>query len=211
LISSSDAQKLEEKPLESLSSFNETLANNNTNTGSKTKESNRNEAPEYPIEQKHGGNLNVESAYLHVLGDMLMSCGVIVAAIVIYIWPNAKIADPICTYLFSLIVGFTSFPVVKECVSVLMEGTPSDLDVESLKNDIFNVEGVEEVHDFHAWSVSQGKHAISCHIMSDKPFRTLSLVTDMCRRKYNVFHTTIQMELFSQKDYALKCENDLHD
>jgi zinc transporter 2 len=98
--------------------------------------------------------LNVESAYLHVLGDMLMSCGVILAAIVIYIWPSAKIADPICTYLFSVIVGFTSFPVVKECISVLMEGSPSDLDYDSLKNDVFNTEGVEEVHDFHVWSVS---------------------------------------------------------
>jgi zinc transporter 2 len=70
----------------------------------------------------------VESAYLHVLGDMLMSVGVIVAAVIIYFWPSAKIADPICTYLFSVIVAFTSFPVVKECIKVLMEGTPHTID-----------------------------------------------------------------------------------
>lgn len=74
--------------------------------------------------------MNVESAYLHVLGDMLMSVGVILAAIVIYMWPEAKMADPICTYLFSVIVGFTSFPVVKECIGILMEGTPKELDYE---------------------------------------------------------------------------------
>jgi len=72
----------------------------------------------------------VESAYLHVLGDLLMSIGVIIAASIIFIWPEAKIADPICTYLFTVIVGFTSFPVVKECVLVLMESTPSDVDVD---------------------------------------------------------------------------------
>lgn len=85
---------------------------------------------------------------------MLMSCGVILAAVIIYIWPQAKIADPICTYLFSVIVGFTSFPVVKECIKVLMEGTPNELDVADLKSDIYNTEGVEEMHDFHSWAIS---------------------------------------------------------
>jgi Co/Zn/Cd efflux system component len=73
---------------------------------------------------------------------MLMSCGVILAAVIIYIWPEARAADPICTYLFSIIVGFTSFPVVKECFHVIMEGTPHDIESESLKADIYNCEGV---------------------------------------------------------------------
>jgi zinc transporter 2 len=163
-----------------------------------------------PENQVKNSNLNVESAYLHVLGDMLMSVGVIVAAVIIYFWPSAKIADPICTYLFSVIVGFTSFPVVKECIKVLMEGTPHDIDTQQLKNDICAVEGVEEIHDFHLWSVSIGKSALSCHIKSDKPFKTLSLVTDMCRKNYSIFHTTIQMEL-SESGFNLKCENDLHE
>ena len=60
-----------------------------------------------------GRNINVDAAYLHVLGDMLMSVGVIIAATIIYFLPNAKIADPLCTYLFSLIVCFTVSKVVK--------------------------------------------------------------------------------------------------
>ena len=92
--------------------------------------------------KKKSSNLNVESAYLHVLGDMLMSVGVIVAAIIIFVWPSAVIADPICTYLFSIIVGFTSFPVVNECIKVLMEGTPHTFDIEELKNDILAIKGV---------------------------------------------------------------------
>ena len=120
-----------------------------------------------------------------------MSCGVILAAVIIYIWPSATIADPICTYLFSVIVGFTSFPVIKECIKVLMEGTPDEIDIDDLKSHIYNLEGVEEVHDLHVWSVSQGKHALSCHILSDKPFKTLSLATDLCRKRYKIYHTTI--------------------
>jgi cation diffusion facilitator family transporter len=75
-----------------------------------------------------GKNLNVTSAYLHVLGDMLMSVGVIIAAVIIYLAPEWKIADPLCTYLFSVIICFTTTPVFKECIMVLLEGTPASID-----------------------------------------------------------------------------------
>lgn len=71
-----------------------------------------------------------------------MSVGVIIAAVIIAIWPSAKIADPICTYLFSVIVATTSFPVVKECVKVLMESTPHDVNTLELKDQICAIEGV---------------------------------------------------------------------
>jgi len=62
-----------------------------------------------------------------VIGDIIQSIGVIIAASIICIWPEAKIADPICTYLFSLLVLFTTVPVVKDCVKILMEGTPQGI------------------------------------------------------------------------------------
>lgn len=74
-------------------------------------------------------NINVDAAYLHVLGDMIMSIGVIIAAVFIYINEDWKIADPICTYLFSVIVCTTVSRVVKDCVIVLMEGAPKDMKV----------------------------------------------------------------------------------
>ena len=75
-------------------------------------------------------NINVTSAYLHVLGDMLMSVGVVIASIIIYINPAWKIADPLCTYLFSIIICCTTIPVFKECIYVLLEATPDSIDVE---------------------------------------------------------------------------------
>jgi zinc transporter 2 len=81
-----------------------------------------------PQDVKKAMNLNVTSAYLHVLGDCLMSVGVIIAAIVINIWPTATIADPLCTYLFSIIICCTTIPVVRECIYVLLEATPNDFD-----------------------------------------------------------------------------------
>ena len=155
-------------------------------------------------------NINVTSAYLHVLGDLLMSIGVIIAAVVIYFRPAWTLADPICTYLFSVIICCTSIPVFKDCIIVLMEGTPADIDIEKLENDIIDMNDVEELHDLHLWSISSGKHAMSCHIISKHPLKTLHQVTDLMRRKYKLFHTTIQVENHSDNPHQFKCENDLH-
>lgn len=109
-----------------------------------------------------------------------MSVGVIIAAIVINIWPNWTIVDPLCTYLFSIIIMGTSIPVFKDCILVLMEATPSNIDVDQLEQDIQDLQGVEEVHDLHVWSISAGKHALTCHITTEQPLKTLNLVTDLC-------------------------------
>lgn len=123
-----------------------------------------------------------------------MSVGVIIAAVVIYFMPSWTIVDPLCTYLFSVIILCTSIPVFKDCIMVLMEATPSAVDVEKLENDIIDMPDVEELHDLHLWSISAGKYAMSCHIVSQHPLKTLHAVTDMCRRKYKLYHTTIQVE-----------------
>lgn len=75
-------------------------------------------------------NINVDAAFLHALGDMIMSIGVCCAATVIYFQPTWTIADPICTFVFSVIVCFTVTPIVKNCINVLMEGAPADVDSE---------------------------------------------------------------------------------
>ena len=67
---------------------------------------------------------------------MLSSVGVIIAASIIYIWPSMQVVDPICTYLFSVIIAFTTTPIFKDCIRIMMEGTPKELDIEELINDI---------------------------------------------------------------------------
>ena len=75
-------------------------------------------------------NINVNAAYLHVLGDMIMSVGVIIAATIIYFDENLWWVDPICTYVFSIIVIFTTIPIIKSCIHVMMEGAPRAFDLE---------------------------------------------------------------------------------
>ena len=158
--------------------------------------------------------MNISAAYLHVMGDMLMSVGVIIAAGFIYLNEDLWWMDPCCTYLFSIIVLVTTIPIVKNCINIMMEGAPRTFDLDKLREDIVATGGEEvvDVHDLHVWTISQGKISLSVHIKSLKPLKTLAAVTDMCRRKYKIFHTTIQVEGVEndQNPHHFKCENDIH-
>ena len=77
-------------------------------------------------------NLNVSAAYCHAISDMLMSIGVICAATIIYFKPDWQIADPMCTFFFSVLVVVTVFPISKRCIHILMEGTPPIIDLNEL-------------------------------------------------------------------------------
>jgi len=84
-------------------------------------------------------NINLDAAFLHALGDMLLTLGVAVAALVIYIFgQDYVIADPICTFIFSAIVFFTVTPICKKCINVLMEACPSGISVSDVISDIKN-------------------------------------------------------------------------
>ena len=84
-------------------------------------------------------NVNIRAALIHVIGDILQSVGVIAASVIVYFFPQYMIADPICTFFFSVLVVFTTVPVIRDCLRVLMEGTPIDIDIDTLMNDLMNV------------------------------------------------------------------------
>ena len=107
---------------------------------------------------------------------MLMSVGVIIAATIIYFYPSLWYADPLCTYLFSVIVMTTTLPIIKSIISIMMEGAPTSIDVLQLEHDIANIntQDIVDVHDLHVWSLSAGKLSMSVHIPSKKPLKTLS-------------------------------------
>lgn len=83
----------------------------------------------------HGGhghsheNMNIRAAIIHIIGDIVQSIGVVIAAIIIYVEPDWHIADPICTFIFTFLCIFTTIPIFRDCVSVLMEATPKEIDV----------------------------------------------------------------------------------
>lgn len=87
----------------------------------------------------HMENVNIRAAFLHILGDLVQSIGVIIAAVIIVIEPDWQMADPICTFLFSIIVVFTTIPITKQAISVLMEASPVGINLEELNSDLQSV------------------------------------------------------------------------
>lgn len=154
-------------------------------------------------------NINIKAALIHVIGDAVQNLGVVIAGVVIYFWPSLSIADPICTYIFSIIVVFTTIRLLKDCVAILMEGSPLEVDMETLEKDLLSIKGVVEIHDLHVWSLSLGKLSLSCHLTSINPQITLKKARKMIRMKYKITHSTIQVELDSDKA-THDCAHDLH-
>jgi zinc transporter 2 len=112
----------------------------------------------------HSHNINIKAAVVHVIGDIIQSIGVIIASVIIYLYPEAKVADPICTFLFSILVVFTTVPVFKECVRILMQQAPPDIQTTKVLNALQNLQGVQKVEDLHVWSLAGGKNMMSAHL-----------------------------------------------
>ncbi|KAI9219974.1 cation efflux protein, partial [Blastocladiella britannica] len=150
----------------------------------------------------HGGNMNLRAAVIHIIGDIVSSLGVIISSVIVTFWPEWVIVDPICTFLFSVIVMFTTFRLVKDSMVVLMEGTPSHIDPAAVEHDLASVPFVVSVHDLHIWTLTVGKEALAVHLCVSRSASDPSHVADgvlaaaheiLCT-KYGVHHATIQIE-----------------
>lgn len=159
-----------------------------------------------------GSNINVDAAYLHALSDMINSIGVCIAATIIYFFPDAVIADPICAFVFAILVVIQVCPIMKNCIHVLMEGAPDSIDQKKLIGRMKAIEGVTAVHDFHLWSISLGKHALSCHVAvesGDIAMKVLNEVTKVCKNEFSIDHLTIQIEDDSNTEFS-DCKQTTH-
>lgn len=104
-----------------------------------------------------------------MVGDLLQSIGVIAAGVVIYFYPDYKIVDPICTFVFSIIVLTTTINVFRECYGILMESAPKDIRTDHIREDILKIKGVDYIDDFHCWQLAGGKNMLSAHIYLERP------------------------------------------
>uniref|UniRef100_A0A8I5ZUT9 Solute carrier family 30 member 2 n=1 Tax=Rattus norvegicus TaxID=10116 RepID=A0A8I5ZUT9_RAT len=146
-------------------------------------------------------NPSVRAAFIHVVGDLLQSVGVLVAAYIIYFKPEYKYVDPICTFLFSILVLGTTLTILRDVILVLMEGTPKGVDFTTVKNLLLSVDGVEALHSLHIWALTVAQPVLSVHIAIAQNVdaqAVLKVARDRLQGKFN-FHTmTIQIESYSE-------------
>lgn len=151
---------------------------------------------------KGKGNINVRAAFIHVLGDFFQSLGVLIAALVIYFFPQYHIIDPICTFIFSVIVLFTTFAIIRDVLNVLMEGIPKGIDMQEVHKTLFNIRGVRKVHNLRIWSLSLDKAALSTHLAIEKgyePSKILNAALREVKSRYDIFELTIQIEEYHEE------------
>ena len=141
-------------------------------------------------------NLNVRSAFLHVLGDMLGSVGAIVAALLI-MFLGWGIADPIASIIVAVLILISGYRVTKDSFHILMEGAPSQIDISQVKKALCKIPNVKEVHDLHIWTITSGYPVLSCHltIFNDGVHdKILSQSQKILHDEFHIEHSTIQVE-----------------
>lgn len=141
-------------------------------------------------------SLNMKGAYFEVLSDMLTSIGVIIAALIIK-FTGWNYADPLISAAIGLFILPRTWILLKDAVGILLEGTPSDVNLVSLRESLKKVEGVADIHDLHVWALTSGMNAMSVHAVltnDDEHDVVMQRVHDLCTSEFKIPHVTVQTE-----------------
>lgn len=157
-------------------------------------------------------DLNVRSAFLHVLGDALSSLGVIVAGGIILL-TGWTIADPIASILIGVVILLGSGRVLRESLHILVEGTPAGLSARTVADALLSAPAVQDVHDLHVWTVSPGYVALSAHIVIEDRLlgeaqQTQQELRQMLLDRFGIRHSTLQMECSACGEGILACSHE---
>jgi cobalt-zinc-cadmium efflux system protein len=145
---------------------------------------------------KEEENLNIQSALWHFIGDLLSSIGVIVSGIIIFI-TGMLFFDPLISLVIGTIIFIGGARIIRESYFILMESVPHKFNLDEIREAIAQVEGVEDVHEMHLWAISSNHYSLTAHVFIDEkiqPFCVTLAVTEILKAKYQIIHSTIQIE-----------------
>jgi len=143
-------------------------------------------------------DVNVRSAFIHMMGDALSTASVIIGGVAIH-YTGQNWIDPALSFAIGALILWSSFGIIRETLNILLEGMPRGLRMDQVTNEIARITGVRDVHDLHVWSIGSEIHALSCHISIDDippsaSERILRDVNERLRSQFKIVHTTIQFE-----------------
>ncbi len=154
----------------------------------------------------HHHNLNLRGAFLHVVSDALGSVGAIAAGLIM-LFTGWYVADPVISILIGLLILHSSWNLVKESLSVLMQAVPKGIRLEDVQQALEGVEGVSKVHDLHVWAVTSDIFTLSAHAVVENGgdfHQVLNGIEDTLKERFNIEHTTIQLETESREEKEFK-------
>ncbi|MGH9880756.1 MAG: cation diffusion facilitator family transporter [Pyrinomonadaceae bacterium] len=151
---------------------------------------------------RHEIDLNIRGAWLHVMSDALGSIAAIMAGVLmsLYGW---YVVDPLFSILIALLIIWSSWTLIRESTNVLLEGTPSHINLTAVETTILETHGVADVHDLHIWTITSGREALSAHVIHSHTVSPPELLRDLrakLHERFGVDHLTIQMETSDFED-----------
>jgi len=153
----------------------------------------------------HKGDLNIRGAFLHLVADAVGSVGAILAALAIHFGGWAW-ADPLASLFIALLIFSSSWGLVKDSIHILLEGAPENIDSDKIRSELKKLEKVEEVHDLHVWCVGSGELVLTAHMIvkDNGDYQNVLLeAKEKIKEKFNINHTTFQVESVKCKDLHL--------
>jgi cobalt-zinc-cadmium efflux system protein len=161
------------------------------------------------LREERGENLNVRSAFWHAAGDALASVGVIIGGVIITL-TGLNIVDPIIGAVIGLIIVAAAWGILKDGLRVLLEASPSHVDVDKMVKALLALPGVKDVHDMHVWSITPEIHAMSGHVLiADQAVSQAASIQEsieeLLRERFKIGHSTLQLECQSCEASGVLC------
>ena len=155
-------------------------------------------------------DLNVRSAFMHLMGDVFSTIGAVIAGVIIY-FTGANWLDPFVSVLIGFLILYNAWGILRDSVNILLEATPRDIDVSKLVQDVMEIQGVLGVHDLHIWSIAQNLRTMSAHILTEDLSISAGAevqrqINEVVFHRYNIAHATLQLECVDCLPDGLYCD-----
>jgi cobalt-zinc-cadmium efflux system protein len=155
-------------------------------------------------------DLNVRSAFIHLMGDVLSTVGAVIAGIIIR-FTDWNWLDPLVSVFIGVLILWNAWKIIREALHILMESTPEDVDMDMLRRDVLAVPGVLGVHDLHVWSITSERRYLSAHIVTDDVTVSVgakiqAAIGQMLADRHEVQHATLQLECEECHNHGMDCD-----
>ena len=159
-------------------------------------------------------DLNLRSAFVHLMGDVLSTVGAVIAGVIIY-FTDANWLDPLVSVLIGFLILYNAWGILRDAVDILLEATPRDVNLKNMVDDIIQVDGVLGIHDIHVWSLTQSLRTMSAHILTDDRHISAGApiqrqIGEILQHRYNIVHATLQLECVDCFPDSLYCDLNGH-
>jgi cobalt-zinc-cadmium efflux system protein len=166
------------------------------------------------VHQGSEHDLNLRSAFVHLMGDVLSTVGAVIAGVIIY-FTDANWLDPLVSVLIGFLILYNAWGILRDAVDILLESTPRDVNIKNMVDDIIQVDGVLGIHDIHVWSLTQSLRTMSAHILTEDRHISAGAqiqhqIGELLQHRYNIAHATLQLECVDCFPDSLYCDLNGH-